>query len=376
MSKKIKVGILGCGNISSQYLKQVPYFAKQDYFSHLGEDWLTMSSCCDLDATKRKEVAEAHNLKAYDSLTTFFAEDDCDIVLNLTPPQFHLEVIEQALKHGKNVYTEKPLGNDFDEAQRLVNLARSLKLNIGCAPDMFLGAPLQQARKLIDAGKIGRIHGGLATMLGRGPEAWHPNPHFFYAKGAGPLFDMGPYYISTLLYLLGPVKSIMAQNHKMLEQREVGSGTLKGEKIAVDVPTHYQICLNFVSGASVTLIMSFDVVSANFNSKIELYGEEGTLLMGDPNNADEPNKISSLAEPEAREEAVQSSLPDGFRVRGLGLCQMAQGIVENKEIIVNAELALHSLEIMFGCEKAAEENQLYYCQTSCSRPSLLEDVLS
>ena len=228
------------------YRPPIPFVARP--YEGLPKE-IELVAVCDLVREKAERAKEQYGIpKIYDTMYELFADPEIDIVLNLTRPYEHFGVSSEALKAGKHVYTEKPLAMTYAQGKELVDLAKEKGLLIGCAPDTFLGGRLQNIRELIDSGKVGRITGGGAYFVGHGHEFHHPAPAFFYQPGAGPLYDMGPYYMTALLSLLGPVKRVCAMATKAGETRTVPSGPSKGQVLPVDVDTHINAILEFVSG--------------------------------------------------------------------------------------------------------------------------------
>lgn len=276
--KKLRVGVIGIGDISNVYLNNLKKY-----------DAVEVVACASRGLEKAQRKAAEHGIpKAYASGMELIADPDIDIILNLTTPQAHYEYNLAALKAGKHVYTEKPLAMTFEQGRELVSLAKEKGLLIGCAPDTFLGGRLQNIRELIDSGRLGRITGGGAWFVGHGHEFHHPAPAFFYQPGAGPLYDMGPYYVTALLSLLGPVKRVCAMATKAGETRTVPSGPSKGQVLPVDVDTHINAILEFVCGAQVTLTCSFDVWDSEL-PRMEIYGTEGTVLIDEKDPISGPN---------------------------------------------------------------------------------------
>ena len=277
-------------------------------------------ACASRGLEKAQRKAAEHGIpKAYASGMELIADPDIDLVLNLTTPQAHYEYNLAALKAGKHVYTEKPLAMTFAEGKELVELAKEKGLLIGCAPDTFLGGRLQNIRELIDSGRLGRITGGGAWFVGHGHEFHHPAPAFFYQPGAGPLYDMGPYYVTALLSLLGPVRRVCAMATRAAQTRSVPSGPAKGTVLPVDVDTHINAILEFCSGAQVTLTCSFDVWDSEL-PRMELYGTEGTVLIDEKDPIAGPNLFGGdtlmrtpgeyrWADPERRPENVDTPWP-------------------------------------------------------------------
>jgi predicted dehydrogenase len=276
---KVKVGILGCGNIFPQYIKGCRSF-----------DLLEVAACADIDVKRAHARAEEFAIpKAY-TPEELFADPDVQIVVNLTVPQAHVQTNLAAIECGKNVHAEKPFALKRDDGRRILEAAAEKGVLVGCAPDTFLGGGLQTCRKLIDDGWIGEPIAATAFMMSHGPESWHPNPDFYYKSGGGPLFDMGPYYITALVSLLGPVRRVTGSARASFPERIATSQALFGHRISVDVPTHVAGVLDFEAGPIATLVMSFDVWSHNL-PRIEIYGSEGTLSVPDPNIFGGPVKI-------------------------------------------------------------------------------------
>jgi predicted dehydrogenase len=268
----VKVGLIGCGVISAAYLEAARTFEILDFVA-----------CADLDPLAAKATAEAFGIEAMS--VERLLESEAEVVLNLTIPAAHGEVNRAALQAGKHAYCEKPFALDVADGKRVLELAESRGLRIGCAPDTFLGGGFQTVRKLVDEGAIGRPVAGTAFMMNHGPEGWHPNPGFYYKRGGGPLFDMGPYYLTALVNTLGAVKRVAALTSRGFEQRTITSQPRTGERVDVEVDTHTAGTLEFVDGAIVSVVMSFDtwLHSSRF---IEIHGTESSLSAPDPNGFD------------------------------------------------------------------------------------------
>ena len=290
-----------------------------------------------------------HSAKAatygVDALTVdaLLADPRVSIVLNLTTPQHHVPVGLQAIASGKHVYSEKPLAVALEDGLRLVNAARAKDLRIGCAPDTFLGGSHQTARKAIDAGAIGAPLAGTAFMMVPGHELWHPNPEFYYKAGGGPMFDMGPYYLTCLVNMLGPAASVTGAAKASYSSRTVGSGQRQGESFSVDVPTHVSGVIAFQSGAAVTITTSFDVWK-HTHGHIEIYGSTGSMLVPDPNRFDGQVQVSDKKGDWI--DVVQTHLYGDDNYRILGLADMAQAIVGGRPHRASHDISLHVLEIM------------------------------
>lgn len=357
--KRLGVGIVGCGAISSIYLKNCASLF----------DNIEVRALSDLDLERARAKAAEFGVPRALALPELLASEDVDIVLNLTVPKAHAEVSLAALRAGKHAYSEKPLALSLAEGEALVALAESKGLCLGSAPDTFLGAGLQTCRSLIDEGAIGEVAGATAFMLNGGPEGWHPNPAFYYQRGGGPLLDMGPYYIHALVSLMGPVAGVVGRAFKAREYRIATSAARKGERIEVEVPTTATGILDFASGAQGLLMTSFDCVGGTSHAPIEVYGSEGTLVVPDPNTFGGPIMIRRKGDEGFAELPLRFGYAENSR--GLGLSDMAAAIAEGRRPRVGPELALHALELMEGMRASAETGSRYVMRHSCERPEPL-----
>ncbi len=326
------VGIIGCGNISNAYFQHTKPFA----------DYVKIVACADIDVERAKSKAAEQGLGKGYSVEELLADPEVDIVLNLTIPAAHATVNQQALKAGKHAYCEKPFGLNYKEGLKTFNDATKRKLRVGCAPDTVLGGGIQTCRKLIDDGAIGRPVAATANMMGHGPEGWHPNPDFFYQPGGGPLFDMGPYYLTSLVTMLGPVKSVAASSTISFKERMIGSKPLAGQKIKVRTPTHHCGVLEFAQGAIATVTMSFDVW-AHHVPLLEIYGTEGSIQCPDPNHF---NGDVLLWTTKKREWTKVPLTHNGDTGRGIGIADMANAIQNRRPHRASGELGLHVVEVM------------------------------
>src|ERR671933_1753689 len=274
-----RVGLVGCGVISGIYFEAGKTFEALD-----------IVACADLFPERAQAKAVEYNVPRACTFEELLQDPDVDIVLNLTIPKAHVEVGLAALEAGKSIYNEKPLAIERADALHMLDLAAGKSLRFGCAPDPFLGGGLQTCRKLIDDGWIGEPVAATAFMMSQGPEGWHPDPDFFYQRGAGPMFDMGPYYLTALVTLLGPVRRVTGSAQISFPERMITSEPLAGTTIAVNTATHVAGVMDFESGAVGTLVTTFDVWSES-QSRIDLYGTEGTLSLPDPNFADGPVRL-------------------------------------------------------------------------------------
>jgi predicted dehydrogenase len=350
-----KVGIIGCGNISDIYLQNGQKFSEFD-----------IVAVADILQERAQAKADKYGVaKAY-TVDQLLADPEVEIVINLTIPAAHGEVALAALQAGKHVYNEKPLAVEREDAQKMLALAGEKGLRVGCAPDTFLGAGLQTCRKLIDEGAIGEPVAATAFMLGHGPESWHPDPNFFYQRGAGPMFDMGPYYLTTLVSMLGPVQRVTGTTRVTFPERTITSQPKHGEVIKVNTPTHVVGVMEFVSGPVATLITSFDVWHSSL-PRIEIYGTEGTLLVPDPNTFGGPVLIAPAGKREWSE--VELTHGNAGNSRGVGVADMAQAIATGRAHRANGKMAYHVLDLMHTFHDSSREGRHITMESSCERPA-------
>jgi predicted dehydrogenase len=353
MEKTVGIGIIGCGDIFDTYMTNSSLFPN-----------IKVVGISDINtetAQKKSTQYAIPTFKVYDLLQ----HPDVQIVLNITPPLHHAAVGLSVLHSGKHLYTEKPLATSLTDALELVRVAKTKDIRIGCAPDTFLGGWQQAMRQLIDDGEIGTINAGTAFMQNGGHESWHPNPDFFYKPGGGPLFDMGPYYITSLINLLGPVKTVIGQAKISKPMREIGSGPRKGQQISVDVATNIHGILEFESGASILLSTSFDVLAHEHNP-IEIYGSKGTLIGADPNEFEGGILIGKSADKWTAPDINFSFHDKDYRM--IGLADMADAIMTGRKHRANEAVALHVVEIMEAILESARTGQRVHCQYPCLRP--------
>ncbi|MFC4302175.1 Gfo/Idh/MocA family protein [Cohnella boryungensis] len=353
---KIKVGIVGCGNISDIYLTNCRAY-----------DALEIVRLADIDLERASAKATQYGVPDAGTLAELLSDPTVDIVLNLTIPAVHAEVSLAALEAGKHVYSEKPLATTMEDGRRILELADSKGLRVGVAPDTVLGGGIQTCRKLIDDGAVGQPVAATAFMMTGGPERWHPNPGFLYEIGAGPMFDMGPYYLSAFITLLGPIRRVTGSAVISYPERVIASQPLYGQKIQVQTPTHISGVLDFVGGATASLITSFDVKGGTSLSSIEIYGSEGTLLVPDPNTFGGLVKLRKPGPDQAWQElTLTHAYTDNSR--GIGLLDMALSIREGTPHRATGEVALQVLEAMHGFHIASREERHYRMQSLCERP--------
>jgi predicted dehydrogenase len=368
VAKKLGIGIIGCGNISAAYMRHAPLFRG-----------IEMRACADIDMQAAKARAKEFSLRA-ETVDKILADPAIDIIVNLTIPAAHYSVSKAILDAGKHVYSEKPFVLSLREGLDLKRRAEKRRLRIGSAPDTFLGAAHQRARYLIDEGKVGKITSGTCHVMSHGMESWHPNPDFFFKPGGGPILDLGPYYISNLVQLIGPVKRVAALTAVPARERIITSKPRAGQAITVETPTTIHALLEFESGAVVTFDASWDVWRHN-HTPMELYGEEGTLYVPDPNyfggqvtvsRRDKPvKKLPRWGHPFA---VPNQDSPDGplADYRAAGLADMALAIAEDRPHRCSMEMALHSVEVMTGILKSGETGRFVPMRTRCERPAALD----
>jgi hypothetical protein len=353
--QRVGIGIIGCGNISEAYLKAAATFPILD-----------VRGVADLRPEAAQARADAFGVKAM-SVAALLADPSIEIVVNLTVPLAHVEVGLQAIEAGKHVHSEKPLGIHTKEARTLLDRAVSRGVRVGCAPDTFLGGAHQTCRKLVDEGAIGRPLAGTAFFMCPGHESWHPNPAFYYAHGGGPMLDMGPYYITELVNLLGPVEQVTGMTARAREHRTITSEPLAGQTMTVEVATHVAGTLRFVSGAVVTMAMSFDVPQHR-HTPIELYGSESTLLVPDPNRFG--GSIEIGRKKSWSERAVQHLYADG-NYRIIGVADLAHAIRTKRPHRASGELAYHVLEVMEAFQTSSERGTHISIESRPRRPAML-----
>ncbi len=341
--KKYGVGIVGCGNISDIYFTNITTMF----------DNLKLIGCADLIDEKAQAQAEKYETTVY-TTEELMTHPEVDIILNITIPKAHRLVCEQALMAGKHVYVEKPLSLTVEDGQFLVDLAKEKGLLIGGAPDTFLGGGIQTCVKLIEDGWIGDIIGCQAFMLCHGHESWHPDPEFYYETGGGPMYDMGPYYLTALAKLVGPVKTVAGMTTKGFETRTITSEKKNGKVFDVEIPTHITSLLNFENGANGYITMSFDVWAAEV-PRIEIYGTKGTLSVPDPNTFGGPVRLKTMNDDGFKE--VPLAYGNSANSRGLGVSMMAKALEGTGKNEASGDLTFHVLEIMEAIHVSSDEQK-------------------
>jgi predicted dehydrogenase len=364
------IGIVGCGNIAMTYLRNAALFAG-----------LEPLACADVVPAQAALRAGEYRLRPC-TVEALLADPAIDLVLNLTVPAAHHDVTLAALAAGKHVFTEKPLALSTEAGQRLVAEARARNLALGSAPDTFLGAAGRLARQLIDGGAIGRVVTGTAFMMGRGMEHWHPNPAFYYQAGAGPVLDMGPYYLTMLVNLLGPARRVMAMTTSGSAERLITApGPLNGTRFKVETPTSALSLIQFAGGATITFGASWDV-HRHGNANIELHGTEGSLRLPDP---DTFGGVVSLSCRGAAWETVDTTdrvygavnwpyaKPDRANYRMLGVADLAAGVAAGRPPRASGALALHVLDCLGAILRSGESGAPVDIETHADQPAVLEE---
>jgi predicted dehydrogenase len=351
--KSVKIGIVGCGNISEIYLKNAKEFG------------LNVKRVADIDLVRAEQRALQFEVPGFGTVDELLSDSEIDLVINLTVPQAHAEVSLKALEAGKHVYAEKPIALNVEDAKLLKEVALKRGLLVGNAPDTFLGGGLQTCRKLIDDGWIGHPVAATAFMTSHGPESWHPNPEFFYQVGGGPMFDMGPYYLTALVNLMGPVKQVAGMTRVTFPERTITSAAKFGQKVQVEIPTHVTGMMEFASGAIGSIMTSFDIWNSEL-PRIEVYGTEGTLSVPDPNTFGGPVRFRRKGAKEWGEIPLLYGFTENSR--GLGVMDMVRSLQTGERHRAHVDLALHVLELMHGFHVASNEKRHYELESTCEQP--------
>ncbi len=352
--KKTKIGIIGCGMISDTYFKAAQTF-----------NILEVVACADSFPECAQTKTELYSVPCM-TVDELLARPEIEIALNLNPPKAHLEITLEILKAGKHVYSEKPFGIDSEEAAQVMALAKEKALRVGCAPDTFLGGGQQTARKMIDDGWIGKPIAGTAIFMGRGPEKW-PQAPFFYDVGAGPMLDLGPYYITALINMLGPARSVTAVTCKGSETRLGGPDTVP-HVYPVNVTTHLTGAVEFHCGAVITVITSFEVYRHG-HTPIEIYGSQGSLQVPDPNTFDGPVRVFRNGYDDWKSVPLSHIYTEDSR--SIGTADMAYAMQSGRKHRANGELANHVLEIMLAFDTSSQLGEKVEMTTTCKRPAPL-----
>lgn len=356
--KTVKIGMVGVGAISGIYLKNITGLFKE----------IELVAVCDLVKERAEKAVEDYGIaKIYDTMDEMFKDEEIDIILNLTRPYEHYEVTSAALKAGKHVYSEKPLGATLEEGEKLVALAEEKGLMLGGAPDTFMGAGIQTCRKLIEDGFIGDVIGCTCCMICHGHETWHPDPEFYYQFGGGPMMDMGPYYITALVNLMGGIKSVSGITKSNFEYRTITSEPHFGKQVKVEVPTHILGMLNFDSGATGSIITTFDVHYKG-QARFEIYGTKGTLYVPDPNTFRGDVKLLRPENGEIMDIPLCFDYKENSRA--LGLADMAKALSTNREFRADYHQTLHVLEVLTSFKRSNDSGAFEEIKNKYTTPHM------
>jgi len=372
----LKVGLVGCGHIAETY------FRSQKYFNNI-----EIISCADINAEASKKCAQVYYIEAKE-VDDLLADKKINIVLNLTTPQAHYETIKKTLLAGKHSYCEKPLSTNYEHGAELLQLANDNNLYIGNAPDTFLGGGSQLARQLIDQNEIGDVKLGVVNFAFPGVQSFHPDPESWFKKGGGPVIDMGPYYFTALVNLLGPAKSVRANATKVHDFRTIETGQKKGNKFEVEIPTSIMGSIEFKSSAVIQIFLSFDVINHQRNH-IELYGTKGSMIVPDPNMFGGSVFSSCTERGEWKEYSSSDMLigktnifnksarsneePEVANYRGVGLSEMIDAIENKRTNRCNGKLSLHVLDMIDSTINAAINGVEQNLRTNCERPMVFSE---
>lgn len=375
--KTFKIGLIGCGRISDVYLRTCQKF-----------DELEVVACASLDAAESEAKAKQYGIPKACAPAEIFADPDIDCVLNLTIPAVHAEISLAALVAGKHVYSEKPFVTDIEDGKKILTLAKQKGLHVGNAPDTFLGGRWQTCRKLIDEGVIGAPTGVTAFVGTHGVERHHPNPDFYYLNGGGPLLDLGPYYLTAMVFLLGPIRRVCGMSRRTFDQRMIESQPRHGEMMNVEVDTHVQSMIEFDTGVIGSMTMSFDVWDSEM-PRLEIYGEKGTICIPDPDPVHGANIFQGEVWYRTRESSRWSYQPrvqgldnwltaeniHGFNEdsRGLGLLDLAYAVRDQRPARASGEMAQHIYEIMSGILESPKSGQFVNIESTCAIPDPLPE---
>lgn len=354
--EKVKVGIIGCGNIVGAYFQGCAMFPI-----------LEIKACADILFERAEKVAKEHGCLAM-TVDEILADPEISIIINLTIPKVHAEVSLKIIEAGKSVHTEKPLAVTREDGKKILAAAAARGVKVGCAPDTFLGGGIQTCVKLINDGWIGKPVAATAFMMGHGPEAWHPDPEFFYKVGGGPMFDMGPYYLTALVTLMGPAKRVCGSTRITFPERLITSQPKFGTSVKVETPTHLAGTIDFANGAIATMVMSFDVWAANLPC-IEIYGTEGSLSVPDPNCFGGPVKVRRAG----AENWTEMPLSHGYSTqgRGIGVADMAYAIKSGRAHRACGEQGYHVLDLMHSFTDSSVSGKHVDLESTCNQPAPL-----
>lgn len=357
--RPMKIGVLGCGNISKQY------------FTHAAKlDVLDVVAVADLNREAAEKAAAEYGVSKVLTPQQMIEGDDVEVVLNLTIPQAHVPLMLDALKHGKHTFCEKPLGVDREEGRKVLEAAKSTGLRVGVAPDTVLGSGIQTARKAVDDGRIGRPTAVTAVMAGGGHESWHPSPEFYYKPGGGPMMDMGPYYLTALLQILGPLRRVTGFANIAIPDRTITSQPLNGKKIEVETPDHYVGVMEFANGVTGTIVQSFAMPKSPHERShpIQVFGTEGILKVPDPNNFDGVPML--LRHDQTEWTPLEPATATGYG-RAVGLADLCAAVQQDRPHRCNIDQGFVVLDAMQGFRDASESGKTHEIKVTYDRPPMM-----
>ena len=372
MNKVFKIGLIGCGHIAETY------FRAEKYFNNI-----KIIKCADINEKASKRCALNFGIKSV-TVNDLLKDKEIEIILNLTIPKAHYQISKKALINGKHVYSEKPLAINLNDGKKLLKISKKKKLYLGSAPDTFLGGGIQKSKELVEKNIIGNVKLGNAVFAFPGIQSYHPNPEpWFTKKEGGPVIDMGPYYITALVNLLGPAKKVTGTIIQGQKYRTIGIGPKKGKKFKVECPTTYLSTITFKNDSVIRLTLSFDVI-AHQRNHIELYGEKGSMIVPDPNMfggsvltcnklGDNWKEFKTTKMPLGRinirtQSSRANETPTNANYRGVGLSEMAYSIENKRKHLCSGEISLHVLDIITSIMKAASSGKIQYINTFCVKP--------
>ena len=372
MNKVFKIGLIGCGHIAETY------FRAEKYFNNI-----KIIKCADINEKASKRCALNFGIKSV-TVNDLLKDKEIEIILNLTIPKAHYQISKKALINGKHVYSEKPLAINLNDGKKLLKISKKKKLYLGSAPDTFLGGGIQKSKELVEKNIIGNVKLGNAVFAFPGIQSYHPNPEpWFTKKEGGPVIDMGPYYITALVNLLGPAKKVTGTIIQGQKYRTIGIGPKKGKKFKVECPTTYLSTITFKNNSVIRLTLSFDVI-AHQRNHIELYGEKGSMIVPDPNMfggsvltcnklGDNWKEFKTSKMPLGRinirtQSSRANETPTNANYRGVGLSEMAYSIENKRKHLCSGEISLHVLDIIISIMKAASSGKVQYINTFCVKP--------
>lgn len=361
MTRPLAVGVVGCGTVSEPYLQNMT-----------ASPLLNVVACADQMPERARAKAAEFGVPRACTVEELLADPDVELAVNLTIPSAHVEVNLAALAAGKHVYSEKPLATTREDGRRILEAAENGGLTVTCAPDTVLGAGIQTCLRLVEKGELGVPLAASGFVLNRGPENWHPNPAFFYQPGGGPLLDMGPYYVTTLVCLLGPVRQVTAMGRILYPERTPDKGPRKGETFKVSTPSFIAGVIEFETGAQATLVTSYGIWGADL-PQIQVYCTNGILGVPDPNTFDGPIRVRSNDDGAGWHEVplIYNHTAPGRNCRGLGVAETALAIREGRRPRLSGELAYHVLDVMVSILESNTSGHHVKVQSSCSRPPAL-----